>query len=249
MLSAIQPCINLLKCNSSAHLDRSRSTRAFLKRSIIKGARVTSGDPSVYNDTWFDQLAIHHCSHVIQDLAGIKVKEQGYEGFVEACRAVYKSLNAVQQREFSLKTLYKAYPPQIFYLIRVMAKRLDLSSEMLAAVVSLCCGWLVGPSEVRGSELGGTREKNVIYVKKCRFLENSNCVGMCINQCKFPTQIFLKDALGMPVNMIPNFEDMSCEIRFGEEPPAPDDDPALKQPCYKLCKISKRHTQSQSCST
>ena len=32
-----------------------------------------------------------------------------------------------------------------------------------------------------------------------------------------------------------DFDDMSCEMIFGQEPPASIDDTALKQPCYKLC--------------
>ena len=28
---------------------------------------------------------------------------------------------------------------------------------------------------------------------------------------------------------------MSCEMIFGQDPPASIDDPALKQPCYRLC--------------
>jgi len=35
-----------------------------------------------------------------------------------------------------------------------------------------------------------------------------------------------------------DFDDMSCEMIFGEEPPESTNDPALKQPCYKLCNIS-----------
>jgi len=38
----------------------------------------------------------------------------------------------------------------------------------------------------------------------CRFLEEANCVGMCINLCKLPTQSFIKDSLGMSVNMVPS---------------------------------------------
>ena len=38
----------------------------------------------------------------------------------------------------------------------------------------------------------------------CRFLEEANCVGMCINLCKLPTQSFVKGSLGMPVNMVPS---------------------------------------------
>lgn len=37
-----------------------------------------------------------------------------------------------------------------------------------------------------------------------------------------------------------DFDDMSCEMVFGQEPPATAEDPAFKQPCYKLCKISQR---------
>ncbi|CAL5432887.1 unnamed protein product [Camellia sinensis] len=91
------------------------------------------------------------------------------------------------------------------------------------------------PNEVRVSELNGRRERNVVHIQKCRFLEETNCVGMCINLCKMPSQTFIKDSLGMPVNMVPNFDDMSCEMIFGQDPPATTEDPAFKQPCYKLC--------------
>ncbi|KAJ0716806.1 putative beta-carotene isomerase [Helianthus annuus] len=32
-----------------------------------------------------------------------------------------------------------------------------------------------------------------------------------------------------------DFDDMSCEMIYGQDPPALEDDPVLKQPCYKLC--------------
>ncbi|GMP99649.1 hypothetical protein CsSME_00047044 [Camellia sinensis var. sinensis] len=34
--------------------------------------------------------------------------------------------------------------------------------------------------------------------------QETNCVGMCINLCKMPSQTFIKDSLGMPVNMVPS---------------------------------------------
>jgi hypothetical protein len=27
-------------------------------------------------------------------------------------------------------------------------------------------------------------QRSVVHIKKCRYLENSGCVGMCINMCK-----------------------------------------------------------------
>ncbi|KVI12411.1 protein of unknown function DUF4033, partial [Cynara cardunculus var. scolymus] len=57
-----------------------------------------------------------------------------------------------------------------------------------------------------------------------------------------PSQEFIKNSFGIPINMVPinytviitDFDDMSCEMIFGQEPPSPQDDPAFKQPCYKL---------------
>lgn len=34
-----------------------------------------------------------------------------------------------------------------------------------------------------------------------------------------------------------DFEDMSCEMIFGQEPPETTEDPVMKQPCYKICKF------------
>ncbi|XP_071920208.1 beta-carotene isomerase D27, chloroplastic-like isoform X2 [Coffea arabica] len=96
-------------------------------------------------------------------------------------------------------------------------------------------------SAVRESEFDGTKEKNVVHIKKCRFLEGTNCVGMCTNLCKMSSQEFIKDSLGMPLNMVPNFDDMSCDMTFGQEPPLVINDPAFVQPCYKICKENKKN--------
>lgn len=34
---------------------------------------------------------------------------------------------------------------------------------------------------------------------------------------------------------IADFDDMSCEMIFGQDPPSSTDDPSLNQPCYKQC--------------
>ncbi|XP_019188281.1 PREDICTED: beta-carotene isomerase D27, chloroplastic isoform X2 [Ipomoea nil] len=94
---------------------------------------------------------------------------------------------------------------------------------------------------VKEAEFNGRREKNVVHIQKCRFLEETNCVGMCTNLCKMPSQTFIKNSMGMPVNMVPNFENMSCEMIFGQDPPSTSHDPAMMQPCYKLCNSKKKH--------
>ncbi|XP_010274248.1 PREDICTED: beta-carotene isomerase D27, chloroplastic-like [Nelumbo nucifera] len=127
--------------------------------------------------------------------------------------------------------------------IRTLLPQSKFTRELYAVFTTFLFAWLVGPCEVKESEMEGEGEKNVVHVKKCRFLEETSCAGMCINLCKMPTQRFIKDTLGMPTNMVPNFDDMSCDMIIGQDPPAPADDPALKQPCYRIiCKAKQKHS-------
>lgn len=65
---------------------------------------------------------------------------------------------------------------------------------------------------------------------------------MCVNLCKTPTQTFFTQELGMPLTMKPNFEDYSCDMVFGQKPPALSDDEVNLQPCYTECPQSKAGT-------
>ncbi|RDX89727.1 Beta-carotene isomerase D27, chloroplastic, partial [Mucuna pruriens] len=189
---------------------------------------------NAYNDNLFDRFAINHLSKSVQAATGFSNDKSGYESLVEAATVAKQKFDPIQQQEVIIQALDRAFPKPILSFIKTLLPPSKLSREYFAAFTTLFFAWLVGHSEVRESEVNGRREKNVVYIPKCRFLEETNCVGMCINLCKMPSQSFIKDSLGMPVNMVPNFDDMSCEMIFGQDPPASTDDPALKQPCYKL---------------
>lgn len=47
-------------------------------------------------------------------------------------------------------------------------------------------------------------------------MQESGCVGMCVNLCKSPTEHFFTQELGMPLYMKPNFETLECEMVFGQ---------------------------------
>ncbi|KAK2657068.1 hypothetical protein Ddye_010120 [Dipteronia dyeriana] len=196
-----------------------------------------SGIPkkTVYNDNQFDRIAIHYLSQSVQLTTGMRNRKSGYDSLVEAARAVSLNFNPVQQHQLVIQALEKAFPKQLLYLIRMILPQSKFTRELFAAFTTVFFVWLVGPCEAKESEVNGKKEKNVVHIKKCRFLEETNCIGMCTNLCKMPSQTFIKNSLGLPVNMVPNFDDMSCEMIFGEEPPAVADDPAFKQPCFKLC--------------
>ncbi|XP_050237398.1 beta-carotene isomerase D27, chloroplastic [Mercurialis annua] len=196
---------------------------------------------TVYNDSWLDQLAINHLSQSVQAATGLRNKKSGYESLVQAAMDASQKFKLTHQRELVLEALDKAIPRPILDLIKMVLPQSKFTREYFAAFTTLFFVWLIGPCEVRESEFNGRKEKNVVYIKKCRFLDETNCVGMCTNLCKASSQTFIKESLGMPVNMVPNFDDMSCEMIFGQEPPLLKEDPAFKTPCYKLCKVNQKH--------
>ncbi|XP_076932113.1 beta-carotene isomerase D27, chloroplastic-like [Bidens hawaiensis] len=206
----------------------------------------TTSSKTVYHDNWLESIAIAHLSKTIQETTGMKIDTPGYKGIVEVSAAMFRELSPTEQRALILKALEKAVPR--FTLSMIMQMRLmpqsKFTREFYAVFTTLAFSWLVGPSEVRELEFEGRKERNVVHITKCRFLEEGNCVGMCTNLCKMPTQEFIKKNLGIGVNMVPNFDDMSCEIIFGQDPPAQEDDPAFKEPCYKLCNLKQSHSAS-----
>ncbi|KAM0822256.1 hypothetical protein ACQ4PT_071610 [Festuca glaucescens] len=58
--------------------------------------------------------------------------------------------------------------------------------------------------EVVEVEADGVKQRSGVLIKKCRYLENSGCVGMCVNMCKIPTQSFFTDEFGLPLTMNPS---------------------------------------------
>ena len=80
--------------------------------------------------------------------------------------------------------------------------------------------------------------------------------------CQQPTQSFFRSALGLPLTMVrlrcciaaecpcaerlclvqePNFEDLSCVMTFGAQPPELEEDPVFMQPCFThQCKLGNR---------
>lgn len=65
---------------------------------------------------------------------------------------------------------------------------LQWTAELNAAITQRFFAWLVGPLEVQEAEIEYKGEKKTwksgVQIKKCRYLEQSGCKGMCINMCK-----------------------------------------------------------------
>ncbi len=80
-----------------------------------------------------------------------------------------------------LQTLFASY--HLHYLCL-----LQWTAELNAAITQKFFAWLVGPLEVQEAEIEYKGEKKMwrsgVQIKKCRYLEQSGCKGMCINMCK-----------------------------------------------------------------
>lgn len=162
-----------------------------------------------------------------------------YESFVDVSKRVMQGRSRLQQQQVVRLVLLSMLPPGAPAQFRKLFPPTKWAAEFNAALTVPFFHWLVGPSEVVEVEVNGVKQKSGVHIKKCRYLENSGCVGMCVNMCKIPTQDFFTNEFGLPLTMNPNFEDMSCEMIYGQTPPSFEEDPVSKQPCYQsLCSMA-----------
>lgn len=162
-----------------------------------------------------------------------------YESFVDVSRRVMQGRSRLQQQQVVREVLLSMLPPGAPAQFRKLFPPTRWAAEFNAALTVPFFQWLVGPSEVIEVDVDGVKQRSGVHIKKCRYLENSGCVGMCVNMCKIPTQDFFTNEFGLPLTMIPNFEDMSCEMIYGQVPPAFEEDPLSKQPCLiDICSVS-----------
>ncbi|KFK38026.1 hypothetical protein AALP_AA3G060400 [Arabis alpina] len=224
-----------------------------LKRVTIRcGITEPTGEPAPmgqktkYNDGLPERVFMGLFARKMNKFGGSKKKdhdkkfwEYDYESFVEVSKRVMQGRNRLQQQEVVREVLMSMLPPGAPEQFRKLFPPTKWAAEFNAALTVPFFHWLVGPSEVIEVEVNGVIQRSGVRIKKCRYLENSGCVGMCVNMCKIPTQDFFTNEFGLPLTMNPNFDDMSCEMIYGQAPPAFEDDIATKQPCLAdICSMS-----------
>lgn len=132
------------------------------------------------------------------------VWEWDYESFVDVSRRVMVGRTRAQQQEAVREVLLSMLPPGAPEQFRKLFPPTRWACEFNAALTVPFFHWLVGPSEVIEVEVDGVKQKSGVLIKKCRYLENSGCVGMCVNMCKIPTQDFFTNEFGLPLTMNPS---------------------------------------------
>jgi Beta-carotene isomerase D27-like, C-terminal len=197
-------------------------------------------EKTVYHDNWIDRTFIRLFAYKMAKAVGQGTPLKGYDGFVHLSQQIMEGRNAQQQQATVAVVLQSLVPGPALWVIRTVTRPTQLVCELNAWFATQLFVWLVGPCEVRSVEVprypdqsnGPLRAQNSgVHIQKCRYLEQSGCVGMCINMCKLPTQKFFTEDFGIPLTMVPNFEDFSCEMVFGQVPPPLETEDAYHQPC------------------
>lgn len=197
-----------------------------------------------YDDNWIDRIFIWLFSRKISQALGAKTQIGGYSGFVDLSKQVMQGRNAQAQQLIIDRVLQSLVPVPVLWVTRTFFSPTRLVCVLNAWFAAQMFEWLVGASEVVDAEVDlpfdsatpeaqrRTRlQPSGVYIKKCRYLAESRCVGMCVNMCKVPTQKFFTEQFGIPLTMTPNFEDLSCTMVFGQIAPIPALDSAYQQPC------------------
>lgn len=206
---------------------------------------INISEKTTYQDNWLDQLFIALFSRKIAKAVGKKTSKKGYQGFVDLSQQIMQGRNPQQQQELVAVVLKSLVPAPILYLIRTFSSPTKWVCESNAWFSTVLFEWLVGESEIQTVEIvdknNQIRQQNSgVKIKKCRYLEESGCVGMCINMCKLPTQKFFTESFGIPLTMNPNFEDFSCEMIFGQYPPDLNTEEIIHQSCLGItCPTAK----------
>ncbi|MGB7249677.1 MAG: DUF4033 domain-containing protein [Phormidesmis sp.] len=193
-----------------------------------------------YDDNLLDRVCIWLFSRKMASVIGTETSLSGYSGFVDLSKQIMQGRNAQQQQAAVAGILQSLVPAPVLWFIRTAFSPTKLVCVLNAWFAAQMFEWLVGPCRVDEAEVRGTdgelrSQHSAVHIEKCRYLEDSQCVGMCVNMCKLPTQAFFTEKFGIPLTMTPDFEDLSCKMVFGQLPPDPADDEAFTQSCLSEC--------------
>ncbi|KAH7292815.1 hypothetical protein KP509_28G000200 [Ceratopteris richardii] len=154
----------------------------------------------------------------------------------------------------SVRILKSLFPPLLLPLFRALIAPLfegKIAAVLTARVTQATCQWLMGHCSVNAVEIhDGTLLESGVLVERCKYLEESKCAGICVHTCKMPSQKFITEYMGVPLTMEPNFEDLSCQFKFGVTAPLRMDDESFKTHCLDICPaVSSNETYTKACNT
>jgi len=201
-------------------------------------ANATPTADVIYRDSPIDRLFILLFTRKMARASKTQTQLKGYDGIVDLSHQIMQGRSVAQQQQAVASILHSLVPAPVLAFIRAAFSPTKLVCELNAWFASQMFEWLVGPCRVESAEVSTTNgtvvQKSAVHIEKCRYLERSGCVGMCVNMCKLPTQSFFTEQFGIPLTMTPDFETLSCSMVFGQ-PPSLEPESAYTHPCFDDC--------------
>ncbi|KAG2616188.1 hypothetical protein PVAP13_3NG154232 [Panicum virgatum] len=225
-----------------------RPSRRLRSSSPQVDAAAAPGKSRKYRPSFADDLLLAFFRRKMVEEVGWDSEKPGYAGLMEvANRLMVKGKSASETEQAAVRVLQSLFPPLLLVLYKALLAPIahgQLAAMMLARATALSCQWLMGTCSVNSITLpNGKSWSSGVFIEKCKYLEESKCLGICINTCKLPTQTFFKEHMGVDLYMEPNLEDYSCQFSFGLPPPPLDSDKALKEPCLDICTNARRRRE------
>ncbi|KAH9626865.1 hypothetical protein KSS87_002265, partial [Heliosperma pusillum] len=165
------------------------------------------GPKPEYKPTWLDDFFLNSFRQKLVEEVGWESEKEGYDGLIELANGLLVGRSKQQASQAAIRILKSLFPPFLLDLYRTLVT--PIGGGKIAAIM--------------------------VFVERCKYLEESKCVGVCVNTCKLPTQTFFKEEMGIPLLMEPNFKDYSCQFSFGVPFPPRENDTSIREPCFEIC--------------
>lgn len=232
-----------LRLLEAVAIDRSTDDETRRPVDIVDYAKIDS-EP-------LNQLVMQLFRNKMVAALGDDTEKEGYAGIIDLTRKLNYKFMPRQTQQTTVKILQSLFPAWLLPLFKVMfAKPFPgFSNQMNAFATALTCQWLMGPCKVNDVELpsGQVLPASGVKIDRCRYLEESGCISVCLNSCKVPTQEFFKNDMGVDVTLTPNYEDFSCQFAFGVVAGPQSTDDAFKSPCYAQCPSKRKRLDTPEC--
>ncbi|EPS57899.1 hypothetical protein M569_16918, partial [Genlisea aurea] len=145
-----------------------------------------------YSPGFFDDVFLKIFRSKIAEKGGWDSEKAGYAGLIDDAHRLLIGRSKSEASEISVRIIASLFPPLLLQLFKKHISSIaggKLAAEMSARVTAASCQWLMGTCSVNPVDISeGSSWSSGVSVERCKYLEESKCVGVCINTCKIPTQ-------------------------------------------------------------
>ena len=181
-------------------------------------------------------MALALFRQLVQREIGYVSPKAGYDGLIEEARYYQfkPGVTAEDQQAMVKRCLETIAGPLVPPVYRTFMAPWFWAPFLTAFFTPPFFKFLVGPNRYDVRDDG---KPGGVYAERCRFLEETNCKGLCLNLCKLPTQQFFKETLGLDMTMQPNYDTYECRLSFGLTPAPIEEDETIPKGCISGCNV------------